>query len=775
MIMSKWVNDHSKSSCPSCTAAVGQVHPVDVWVGRDLSPGCHALLCGVACTCRFESVEAEIEVGNLEDIPVVGNNQHASVRLSGEVNTAGEFEVLAITSGVGNGWEFGEEVLRESLGLWEGAECFVNHSLEGRSIRDLAGLCQAPAWNEQARGIQVKLRAMGPSAGLLDQLGREVLAAKGARRPRVGFSADVVFVADGKRVTRIVRVNSLDLVFNPARGGAFVRALNAVPSRPQGGPPGGEAPRFPLSASDGENLYSVGGLEDVDMSEEKGRYDVGTGAGAGEGGFGTRPYEPARTGLGMQMQDDLNAARSLLAVQQEKDKLTAEANAAREVRTSMCGYLLESGLAAAKLPQAMAEHVRKQFQGKVFDAQELDGAITSARSLVGELMAGAVVQGPGRINAMFDSKDQLQAAVSDLFEVERDAGTEKLKVARLSGIRELYLMLTGDIDLHGGYDRARVQLATTADFTGLVKNALNKIVINTWDQMGLAGYNWWERIVQQEHFQSLNDVTGILVGTVGDLPLVAEGGEYTELAVGDSPEVASFKKYGGYVPLTLELIDRDNTRKLKAYARELGTAGLRKISSLVAAIFTANTAVGPTMADGGALFNATAVTTAGGHANLLTTALAAAQWDVVGQAMFNQPALVKQGVGYYGTGPKIGVNPKYLLVPRALMLTGKQILYPGMERASNIMSENMQQGAPGDVIVVPEWTDATDYAAVADPRILPGIYVGDRFGIRPEIFIAGDELSPAVFMNDESRMKVRHFLAVWVNDFRPLHKSNVAG
>jgi hypothetical protein len=30
-----------------------------------------------------------------------------------------------------------------------------------------------------------------------------------------------------------------------------------------------------------------------------------------------------------------------------------------------------------------------------------------------------------------------------------------------------------------------------------------------------------------------------------------------------------------------------------------------------------------------------------------------------------------------------------------------------------------------------------------------------------------------VFMNDEHRIKVRHFLAVWVNDFRPLHRSIV--
>jgi hypothetical protein len=37
--------------------------------------------------------------------------------------------------------------------------------------------------------------------------------------------------------------------------------------------------------------------------------------------------------------------------------------------------------------------------------------------------------------------------------------------------------------------------------------------------------------------------------------------------------------------------------------------------------------VGPTMADGGALFNITSVTTEGGHANLDTSALSANAWD----------------------------------------------------------------------------------------------------------------------------------------------------
>jgi hypothetical protein len=180
------------------------------------------------------------------------------------------------------------------------------------------------------------------------------------------------------------------------------------------------------------------------------------------------------------------------------------------------------------------------------------------------------------------------------------------------------------------------------------------------------------------------------------------------------------------------------------------------------------------MADTGALFNATAVTTAGGHANLRTTALAAAEWDEVCNAVYSQPMLIAKETGYYGTGPAMAIDPKYCLVPRELRLTAMKILYPTWENAANIHSENLQQGQLGDVVVVPEWTDTNNWAAVVDPRLVSGVVVCERFGLMPEVFIAGDELSPAVFMNDEHRIKVRHFLAVLVQDFRALHKSNVA-
>ena len=452
--------------------------------------------------------------------------------------------------------------------------------------------------------------------------------------------------------------------------------------------------------------------------------------------------------------------------------LTAQFGLMQSLRQQMNKWTLDLGLDRSHLPRPMQDVLRKQFATREFTVSELDEAIEDQRKILSQLTGSETVRSVGRVEGMLNEQDRLSLAVEDLFGIERESN-QNLKVPRLTGIRELYLMLTGDTDLHGGYYPERMQLATTADFTGLVKNALNKIVVRTWSQLGKAGYDWWKDITTQEHFSSLHDVTGTLIGTVGDLPAIAEGAEYTELPIGDSPETASFTKYGGYIPLTLELIDRDDAKRLTAYARQLGSAGLRKISKLVAEIFTANSGIGPSMADGGALFNATAVTTAGGHANLTTTALSAGQWDTVSMAVYKQPMLIKNEAGYYGTGPALAINPKFMVIPRNLGKTAWEICAGNFVREQDYVYDNVMKGTAVPVIV-PEWTDANNWAAVCDPVIAPAIYVGERFGIMPEIFVAGENTSPAVFMNDEHRLKVRHFLAVWVNDYRPLHKANVA-
>ncbi len=143
------------------------------------------------------------------------------------------FEILAITAGAANGWEFPPEVLRQSLGLWEGVNCFVDHDWTSRSVRDIAGILRKVSWDERAQGIRAELHAFGPSAELLTKVGRQVLEEKDEPAVRVGFSADILFNGKDHRVEKILKIFSVDLVYNPARGGMFLRALNQIGFSPK--------------------------------------------------------------------------------------------------------------------------------------------------------------------------------------------------------------------------------------------------------------------------------------------------------------------------------------------------------------------------------------------------------------------------------------------------------------------------------------------------------------------------------------------------------------
>ncbi len=101
---------------------------------------------------------------------------HGSRATCAEASPAADpaFEVLAITAGTGNGWNFQPDVLERSLPLWEGIPCYIDHPrevLSQRSVRDLAGVCANPVWLTQEGGIQLQLRPGGPAAGVLCQTG----------------------------------------------------------------------------------------------------------------------------------------------------------------------------------------------------------------------------------------------------------------------------------------------------------------------------------------------------------------------------------------------------------------------------------------------------------------------------------------------------------------------------------------------------------------------------------------------------------------------------
>ena len=163
----------------------------------------------------------------------MSEGQDVRVRLGvlDPVAESGLFDVVCIRPGEANGVEFSAGVLRDAVGMFEGASVFLDHGgfFEAtRSVKDLAGVITQAKY-EDGKGITGRMRLVSASEWLEGFL-RQLVADRdqGLAVPRVGLSADLYIRRKGVNVEEIRRVNSVDIVFDPAAGGSFERVLNSV-------------------------------------------------------------------------------------------------------------------------------------------------------------------------------------------------------------------------------------------------------------------------------------------------------------------------------------------------------------------------------------------------------------------------------------------------------------------------------------------------------------------------------------------------------------------
>jgi hypothetical protein len=461
----------------------------------------------------------------------------------------------------------------------------------------------------------------------------------------------------------------------------------------------------------------------------------------------------------------------------ETDTIQTGENAARPEADMLTGDWLEASrdatteaiVSASGLPHNVQTHLR----GRNYESPaELRAAIELQRAILADLHADGVVQVGGRAprsSGISMGRAPLEQ-IEDAFQALMLGVSPPSGVAPLTGIREMYHLLSGDYNMHGIFHGERIQFAnvTCATMANITANVLNKTIVNMFQQYP----HWWDRIVSEQDFTTLQQVKWITLGGVGELPTVAEGAAYTELTWDDQAETADFVKKGGYLGITLEAIDKDNTRRLRAAPKALAQAAWLTLSKSVSAIFTDNSGTGPVMSDGNNLFDAS------NHGNLLTTALSHAQWIVVRTAMMKQTEI--------HSGERLGflTAPKYVMVPidletTALVMLASEGLPGGSNNDVNVFATGNQlatrlASARERVIVNPLWTDTNDWAAIADPLLYPSIGIGFRYGRTPEIFSVASPTAGLMFTNDTLPVKVRFFYAVGPTDWRGLHKSNVA-
>lgn len=610
-----------------------------------------------------------------------------------------------------------------SANLFEGLAVFADHPawFENAQVKHLVGVTYNSYFDFDSESIRATIRfyddeEAGADIGLartiagilrmmLDDVAEEIPA------PDVGIS--LVFWpvweegSDRPRVLReFKKIDSADIVFSPAADGRILEALST------------------LSALEKE----------VPMTEQT-------------------PSQPATDELQAQVAD--------------VDPIEPPADVVNEWAHAAQAAAVPAVLAGSGLPEASRMRLmRSEWRSP----EELNQAIESERNYLAELTQDQVVQMPGSHPrgagqlSMQTSLDRISMAAEALFSGQRP---EK-DIQPLTGIRELYLLLSGDYELTGVFQPERVMFANVNSSTmaGLVANALNKSVVNLFNQYP----QWWLPVVYEEDFGNLQDVRWITLGGVGELPTVAEGAAYTELTWDDQTETDAFVKKGGYLGLTLEAIDKDDTRKVAAAPRALAQGAWLTLAKAVSAIFTTASDLGPDMSDAVALFNA-------GHNNLGSTALSFAGWEATRTAMRKQTEL--------HSGERLGAltAPKYLMVPPDLETAAIQVLGSSLEPgvanndinpyAEGAAREALIENARRRVIVVDLWTDTNNWAAIADPNLYPSIGIGYRFGRTPEIFSVASPTAGLMFSNDTLPVKVRFFFAVGPVDWRGMYKHNV--
>ncbi len=655
-----------------------------------------------------------------------------------------------------------ESLLQASADKFDGVPAFLNHLAAGdlmrgsRDVRDLVGVYHDPHYVPGV-GLKARLRFLA-AAEPIYQLCCEVIEARdnGDPMPDVGLSADMIIqhqatnASDGRVVKDITSVASVDVVIGPSAGGSFDRIIQQAMH---------DHERRSVEMAGKQTDPKEGGQTNVQPEPEN-----PTGQGHASGGS----VPPADHHLADPNATDSPAVSPGRAVSQtvglgvgggDRGPWTQEqvVMAAREAMTS----LLETRLAASGLPAPAADQVRRVMLALApWDSKTLDAEIDTMRKALGKIIEPTVITGMGdqRVIVGRDPWAKLQLATDKMMgaEVPDDA----LDIPRLSGIRELYLLATGDHDFTGMVQPDRAQLATTAtkttDVTSILKNTLSKLMLKAYD----VRPKWWEPIITWADWETLNTVTLVRGNDFGDLDTVAEAATYQSKAWADVEETQSFTKKGNYVGITLEMIANDDMAHIRTVPRRLANAAYKTIATAVSNVFTAGGGIGPAMADADKVFHANH----GG--NVGSTALGAAGFAAAATIMFEQAD---------SASDVIGLLPRFILVPVELRAAALILM----------LSTNLPGTGDNDinpykdwceVVVVPDWTDATDWALVADPSICEGIVMSSFRGNRtPELFVADENSVGSMFTNDEMRIKARFFLNCGVADYRPLFKSNVAG
>ena len=447
--------------------------------------------------------------------------------------------------------------------------------------------------------------------------------------------------------------------------------------------------------------------------------------------------------------------------------------------------IVRSKIAESDLPQPSKDRLSKQLTKRDYTIEEIEETVTAERDFWAQSLNAGLVTGLGKSTKIVANEtDKKVARIDAMFDPTGTSMVGDRKVQAYSGFKEAYC------DWHnvgywdagsnaifeslkaGGYDselhHARVQesMSTTSwgeVFADVMFNRLQK------DYAEPERYDDWRQVVS--NIESTTDFRTKHVTRVGDyadLATVSEQQTYPELASpSDEESTYLVQKRGGIDDITMEMIADDKIGSVRKLPRKMSTAAKRTLYKFV---FNTLMADNPTLdPDSVALFHN------GSHGNEGTTALSVGAVSLAVTAMRSQTG--------YGGNDVLGASnkPAFLLVPNELEMLAQRIANPSDAFYHTATADTDASDDPFAykgklrVIVVDDWTNATDWILIADPLKMETIEISFFNGRQtPELFVQDQATVGSVFTADKISYKIRHIYGGDVIDYRPFYRQNVA-
>lgn len=634
--------------------------------------------------------------------------------------SSGKWLIRVIKAGLsGNNNFYPDAVLREAVPLFEGARVFEKSDDEhiagkGKDVKNLIGRLVSPKFIEgkviDTGDIVATFEFIEPD-GVTATKVREAYAR--GMKDLFGFSIDANAKAKNvkrgnisvREAVKFTKVLSVDLIVEPGAGGQLIRMVESQSETQQ-----------PLSHNQEIDPMKTRMLEAI------------------------KAKTPAAYALINQetITDDQLEAAYREATKEPAAAATGDVD--EKIRMLEARFNARTTIATSTLPQAAKDKLQADFDGRErFTEAEVAAAIETERTYLGKFTES------GKPVINFGAGAQVEdraVKMADMLDAFFDPAHKDHKNTR--SFKECYIEITGDKRVTGRLDdvdqsRLRESLGmdfreslTSGSFTNTLGNSITRRMQAIY--MGMTDLQAWRKVASITSVNDFRTQERTRVGGYGNLPAVAESGAYVALSSpSDAKSTYGVTKRGGLEDVTLEMIKNDDVGSIMRIPQELALAAGNTLYEFVFDFYRTN----PVIHDASALYVA-------GHNNLFTGALSASEFALHRLAMGKQTRA--------GSSKRLGTQIKYLVVPFELQETA----YNMFVRNANL-DKTFVQSLTAEVIVVPYWTDASDWCTVADPTRMPVLEIGFLDGREePELFVQDMPNVGSLFTNDKVTYKIRH-------------------